>query len=261
MTIQGVSPSNIVSRLGAARAVKAGLMLNMTGGNHEKYMTDGVFDYAKWKAAMDAYNTPTIRQAIAAAVADGTIVGNSVMDEPHVHGTGDGNTWGPAGTMTKERVDQMCSYAKAIFPTLPVGVAQRHGAFEPTKSYRVCEFIISSYGNRFGSVTAFRDEGLAMARRDGHAIIFAFNILNGGVQDREGTWDCIGTGGKGTHEPNCRMTPAQVREAGMVLGPAGCALSMWRYDAAFMANPENQRAFKDVAARLATLPAKACRRQ
>jgi hypothetical protein len=263
MSIQGVGPSSIVARLSAARAVKAKFMLNMTGGNHDKYMTAGVFDFAKWKAAMDAYNTAGIRKAVADAVADGTIVGNSVMDEPHVHGGGDGNTWGPAGTMTKEKVDQMCAYAKNIFPTLPVGVAQRHSAFEPTKSYRVCEFIISSFGfnPRFGSVTEFRDEGLAMARRDGHAIIFSFNILNGGTQDRDGTWDCTGTGGRGTHEPACRMTPAQVREAGLVLGPAGCALGMWRYDAAFMANPENLRAFKDVAARLATLPAKACRRQ
>jgi hypothetical protein len=238
-------------------------MLNMTGGHHDRYMTDGVFDFEKWKAAIDAYNTAAIRQAVADAVADGTIVGNSVMDEPHVHGgqSGGGNTWGPPGTMTKARVDQMCAYAKNIFPTLPVGVAHRHSAFEPTKSYRVCEFIITAYAKRFGSVAAFRDEALAIAQRDGHTVIFGFNILDGGVQDRDGNWDCAGTGGRGTYEPNCRMTPDQVREAGLVLGPAGCALTMWRYDAAFMGDPENQRAFRDVAARLATLPRRPCTRR
>jgi hypothetical protein len=263
MLIQGVSPSSIVSYLATARAGRIRLELNMTGGKHELNFAPGGhrFDLPTWKKRMDAYNTPTIRQAVAAAVADGIIVGNSVMDEPHVHGGGDGNTWGPEGTMTKVVVDQMCGYVKAMFPTLPVGVAHRHDAFEPTKSYRVCEFIISPYSNRLGSVTTFRDAGLALARRDGHAIMFSMNIMNGGTQDRDGTWDCIGTGGKGTYSPNCRMTPQQVRDNGLVLGPAGCALSMWRYDAAFMANPENLRAFRDVAARLATLRAKPCRRQ
>jgi hypothetical protein len=31
---------------------------------------------------MDGFNTPAIRDAVAAAVADGTIIGESVMDEP-----------------------------------------------------------------------------------------------------------------------------------------------------------------------------------
>ena len=261
MTVQGVTPSNILSYLAKARYSKSKVSLNMTGGHHDKYMTNGRFDMAKWTAAMDAYNTPAIKQAVAEAVADRTIVGNSVMDEPHVHGGGDGNSWGPEGTMTKVVVDQMCGYAKAMFPTLPVGVAHRHDAFEPAKSYRVCEFIISQYSSRHGSVTAFRDEGLALARRDGHAIMFSMNLLNGGTQDRDGTWDCIGTGGKGTYSPNCRMTPQQVRDNGLVLGPAGCGLAMWRYDGGFIANPENLRSFKDVAERLATLQAKPCRRQ
>jgi hypothetical protein len=260
MTVQGVTPNNIVSYLTKARAARAKLILNMTGGHHDKYMTNGAFDYARWRAAMDAYNTSSIKQAVAQAVTDGTIVANSVMDEPHVHGGGDGNTWGPQGTVTKVVVDQMCGYAKAMFPTLPVGVAHRHDAFEPTKSYRVCEFMISQYSSRFGSPAAFRDAGLALARRDGHTIVFGMNILNGGTKDLDGTWDCAGTGGKGTYAPNCRMTPAQIREYGQVLGPAGCAFTMWRFDETFMANSENRRAFQDVGARLATLPGKACRR-
>jgi hypothetical protein len=260
--VQGVNPDNILAHLAKARAAKVRLELNMTGGHHDRNYAPGGdrFDLATWKARMDAYNTPTIRQAIAAAVADGTIIGNSVMDEPHVSGAGDGNTWGPKGTMTKLVVDQMCGYAKAMFPTLPVGVAHNYTAFEPTKSYRVCEFVISQYASRLGNVTAWRDGAVAMAKRDGYAVMLSLNILNGGMQDRDGTWDCAGTGGKGTYSPNCRMTPQQVRDVGLTLGPAACVLLMWRYDEKFMADPENQRAFRDVAARLATLPARPCSR-
>jgi hypothetical protein len=56
------------------------------------------------------------------------------------------------------------------------------------------------------------------------------------------------------------MTAAQVRDYGLALGPAGCGLLMWRYDDAFMAAADNQRAFSDVGANLATRPSKACRR-
>jgi hypothetical protein len=36
-------------------------------------------------------------------------------------------------------------------------------------------------------------------------------------------------------------------------------MMMWKYDDAFMANPGNQQAFRDVAATLASLPAKSCK--
>jgi hypothetical protein len=55
------------------------------------------------------------------------------------------------------------------------------------------------------------------------------------------------------------MTAAQVRELGWVLGPAGCALLMWRYDLEFMINPANHQAFHDVAAMLASRTAPPCR--
>jgi hypothetical protein len=261
-TIGSVSASALVGRIGEARRRGVALMTAMTGG-HKPYLTDGVFDMAKWKAKMDTYNTPTIKQAVAAATADGTLIGNSVMDEPHVYGQGDGNTWGPKGTMTKARVDEMCRYVKAMFPTLPVGVVHQHSSFEPDKSYQSCDFIVSQYSHRYGDVTKFRDDALAMGRRDGIAIAFSLNIINGGIQAaRDGQWNCplTTTGGRGTYDPNCRMTAAQVRDYGLLLGPAGCAMMMWRYDAVFMANPGNQQAFAEIAKRLATQPARPCTR-
>jgi hypothetical protein len=262
-SVDGVTAATLVDRLAAARKKGLRILINMTGGGHENYLTDGVFDLAKWRARMDTYNTPAIKAAVAAAVADGTITGNSVMDEPHVSGGGDGNTWGPPGTMTKARVDDLCSYVKKMFPTLQVGVAHGHDVFEPTKSYKVCEFIIAQYSVRKGDVMAWRDAALAMGKRDGHAIAFSINILSGGEQaERDGKWDCplTTTGGRGTYEPNCRMTAAQVLAFGKVLGPAGCVFNMWRYDDSFMSKADNQKAFADLATLLAAAPAKECRR-
>jgi len=262
LSIGGISASNILERLSAARSSGKKIFLGMTGGSHAKYKTAGVFDLAKWQGVMETYNTPQIRQAIAAGVADGTIIGNSVMDEPH-NTLSRNNSWGPRGTMTKALVDQMCGHVKTMFPTLPVGVVHPHDLFEPTKSYRVCDFIVSQYAHRKGDVEKFRDDGMALARRDGHTIAFSMNILNGGVQAaRDGRWECSPTltAGRGTFDPNCRMTAEQVREWGITLGSSGCALTMWKYDSRYMSVPENRQAFRDVAAHLATLPAKSCRR-
>jgi hypothetical protein len=235
----------------------------MTGGSHSNYLTDGVFDRAKWNARMATYNTAAIQDAVAKGAADGTIVGNYVMDEPNVTGGGDGNTWGPKGTMTKARVDSLCADVKQMFPTMAVGVAHNHDTFESDKSYRVCEFLIDQYAHRKGDISTWRDEALALGRRDGHAIVFSLNTLSGGIQAaRDGLWYCSPetTGGRGTFDPNCKMTPQQIREFSRVLGPAGCALLMWRYDDAMMANLDYQSAFRDVAALLAGVPGKACRR-
>jgi hypothetical protein len=261
--IGAVTSSNILAQITEARSKHKRLVLAMTGGGHQNYMTDGVFDYSKWKARMDSFNTPEIRDAVAKAVADGTIVGNNVMDEPNVSGAGDGNTWGPVGTMTKARVDGLCQYVKTMFPTLVAGVAHNHDAFEPTKSYQVCDFLLSQYHTRKGDIKTWRDGGLAMAKRDGHAIAFSLNTLSGGFQAaRDGNWYCSleTTGGRGTYDPNCRMTAQQIRDFAKVLAPYGCALFMWRYDSGMMADPAYQQAFKDVAALVASLPAKSCRR-
>jgi hypothetical protein len=263
------SPSTIVTQISNARSKGVHMMLAMTGGAHKATnpgcclsVIDGVlqFDRAKWDATLATFNTSAIRDAIAKGVADGTIIGATVMDEPYVHGGGDGNTWGPVGTMTKARVDSLCTEVKRYFPTLAAGVEHQHQLFEPTKSYKTCDFIVDQYNSYMGSVTTWRDAGLAMGARDHHAILFSMNLLNGGTQDKDGTWDCAGTGGKGLYSPNCRMTAAQVKTFGLALGPSACGLFMWRYDDAFATNYDNQRSFNDIAATMAAAPAKGCRR-
>jgi hypothetical protein len=254
------APSELIRHITEARALGIRLLLLLTGGSHDRYKTNGVFDMGKWQAAVRAFDTPAIRDAIAAGVADGTIIGNSVMDEPQQSGTTI-KDWGPPGTMTKARVDSMCGYVKSIFSSLPVGVGHDHNAFEPTKSYLVCEFFMTQYAHRKGDINAWRDGGLAMAARDGLEIIYSINLLDGGVQDKSGTWDCAGTGGLGTHGSNCRMTADQVREWGKLLGQVGCALFAWRYDADYFAKPENQAAFSEVAISMANVPRRRCSRR
>ena len=250
------NPRSLVGRIQTARAKRKKLLLALTGGHHDQYKTFGVFDMTKWRARMDSYNTAELRRAVADGVADGTVIGNSVMDEPN--NVSPDNSWGPPGTLTKLRVDEMCAYVRTIFPTLPVGVVHDYRVFDPDANYRECDFVVSQYQESKGSVTAYRDGGLAFGARSGVAMAFSLNILDGGT--KMSGCPVPATGGRGTYGGNCRMRPDQIREYGMVLGPAGCALTLWRFDVAYMSDPENQQAFGDLFSRLAGLPATSCRR-
>jgi hypothetical protein len=255
-----IDAAGIVNRISTARAKKLRLVLAMTGGAHSEYLVDGKFNLAKWKARMDTFNTPEIRDAVAAGVADGTVIGASVMDEPE-HAT-----WG--GVMTKPMVDQMAAYMKAIFPTLPAGVDHGPNGYylwRPTERYTVVDYVMSQYNwwVTAGDVVSWRDNVLAQAALDHVSVIFSLNILAGGIHLFDGGWTCplTTTGGQGPYKPVCSMSPTQVRDWGLALGPYGCGLMMWDYNPVFMARAENQQAFKDIATDLAGRPAKSCRRQ
>jgi hypothetical protein len=251
MSLDGYNAGSVLARLADARAANVGVLMNMTGGDHNNYITNGAFDLGKWKAKVDTYGTPAIKSAIATAVATGTIVGNSVMDEPQ--NTTPGKSWG--GVMTKELVDQMCLYVKSMFPTLPVGVVHDHRVFEPEKNYQHCDFILSQYRLSKGDIQSFRDGGLAFAKRSGIAIAFSLNVLHGGVPGT--TCPKWGADPRGQL---CPMSPEQVRSWGMTLGSAGCALNMWRYEPGFFDDPDIQAALRAVADSLAKLPRRDCLR-
>jgi hypothetical protein len=134
-------------------------------------------------------------------------------------------------------------------------VVHDHRLLDPSKNYQHCDFILSQYRLSKGEIREFRDAGLAFARRSGISIAFSLNILHGGVP---GT-DCE-KWGDDPHGKLCPMTPDQVREWGTLLGSAGCALNMWRYERAYFDKPEVQRALQQVGESLARLPGKSCRR-
>jgi len=245
-------PAWLVKEIDGARRMNMRLVLNLTGGKHERYISNGKFDLAKWEARMQEYNTPEIKAAIAAGVADGTIIMNSVMDEPNV------KDWG--GVMTKALLDQMAASVKQMFPTLKTAVALRYD-WHPEERFRVIDVIVTMYAWWKGDVTKFRDEALAMGKRDGVAVMFSLNITDGGIHNWT-TKDCPVplTGGPGSYEPACRMTPHQVREWGSILGPAGCGLVLYRFDEAHATRPENLAALTYLADMLAKISPPPCTR-
>lgn len=172
---------------------------------------------------MNTFNTTTIRNAVAAAVADGTVIGKQLVDEPQTP------RWG--GNTTKAMIDEMAAYSKNMFPTLPVGINVGPPAYRWRSSERFRRLDVVRYQYSWwvteGNVAAWRDAVLNQARLDGVTPAFSMNILDGGVPDKQGSWDCSGTGGKGTYAPKCRMTADQLRSWGRAVASAGCYLMRW----------------------------------
>jgi hypothetical protein len=254
-----ITADTLALQINAARAKGQRLVVAMTGGATEKYTTDGQFDLAKWKDVMNTYRTSTLKKAVGAAVSDGTLIGNALIDEPET------TKWGTV--LSKPMIDQMGAYVKSIFPTLPVGV--NHGATGYTwrswERYTKVDYAVYQYVHWItqGDVVAWRQAVLAQAKLDGVRPALSLNILNGGAQDRDdGIYDCTGPGqaGFGTRYPLCGMTSDQVRSWGEALTPYACVMLMWQYDATYMSDSSNQDAFKDIAALAASKPRPTCRR-
>ena len=249
-------PDSLVRQIRIARLRHHRLILNMTGGPSAGYTTGGKFDLAKWKTRMNRFNNTAVKRAVAAGVADGTIIGNSLIDEPETR------QWG--NVLTKALIDEMAQYVKDIFPTLPVGVDHGPPAvyeWRTSEQYRVIDYVIYQYAwwVTRGDIAAWRDRARELAKRDGVALAFSINVVNGGVQDRT-EWDCKGTGGHGSRYPNCQLTTEQLRDWIETLGTDACSVLLWRYHDEFISRKSNQDAFKDIAARLASAPNRSCTR-
>jgi len=253
------SPDNVIPMITSARRSGQSLVLALPG-NAPEFISGGKFVLALWEQDMDRYNTAPIRDAIATAVADGTVIASSLMDEP------ENKKWG--GVMTKPLIDSMAAYTKRYFPTLPVGPSHGPNGYyqwRPDEHYQVVDYVRNQYNwwVTKGDVEGWRDNVLKQAQHDGVAVAFSLNILDGGqTAPRDGGWSCpSGTSaGHGTRKPACRMTASQIRDWGKALGPHGCALLMWRYDADAMEREDNQEAMRDVAATLAKAPNPGCAR-
>lgn len=225
------SPSGIIKLLNAMRTYRTRAFLKMTGEHMSTYMTDGRFDYYKWRAATAKYNTSAIKTAVAAAVANGTLLGYSMIDEPNRF------NWG--GGLNKAMLDRMATYSKSIFPTLPTAAVVTY-YWRPTERYRVLDAIISQTWKPKKTAAQFRDEAVAAAKLNGVSLAFSLNLFAGP------------SGGT--------MTPSQIKTWTVTLGRASCGMFMWKYSSYLFSQYSYKQAFKEAAATLAADPAPRCRR-
>ena len=122
----------------------------MTGGPNA-VITNGKFDLAKWKVQDGpAQYVGHQERPWPTGWPTGRSSANKLIDEP------ENPKWG--GVPTKSMIDQMATYAKRIFPTLPMGIGHAASGFKWRcgERYRVLDWVVVQYVVRYndGDVAA-----------------------------------------------------------------------------------------------------------
>ncbi|MEO6056764.1 MAG: hypothetical protein ABIQ49_07990, partial [Gemmatimonadales bacterium] len=176
-------------------------------GNQEYYKdASGHFDFGKWKARVDRFRSVDI----APYIADGTIIGHYLVDEPNDPANWAGQPISPA------TVDAMAQYSKAIWPTMTT-IARVEPSYFPTTP-RYLDAAWAQYLARRGDAGDYVRRNVSDAKARNMGLIVGLNVLKGG-------------------NPNgTTMSASEVQTYGTALlsSTYSCAFISWTWDSGYL---------------------------
>jgi hypothetical protein len=224
------SPSDVEQGLQLARTMGARLILKLVGSRSKFQNPDGSFSLTLWKSELDKMKDFDF----ASYVADGTVIGIELINEPH-----DTHNWG--GTIvSKEDLEAAAAYAKSYWPYMPVGAGRPDYVLQYAP-WRYLDFAHAQYHMRKGDINAWRDMSVSQSKQAGVGLLLSLDFLAGEIGDTP-------------------MTADEVRQFYTVLADDtyACALTGYLYDAAYLSQPDIQTAFNVAGAIAASHPAPPC---
>ena len=234
-------PVCLALHLAAARRVNARLFISFTG--NETHMVDANgFSMTLWKQRVDRFrNVP-----MDSYVADGTILGHMIMDEPS-----DPTNWG-GKVVTQAQIEEMARYSKEIWPTMPTMI-RTWPYYLKGGQYPHLDAVRFHYLDRWKPLDDFLAKNMQDARDLGLAIVGGLNVLNGGAKD---------SGIPGRASNKFGMNADEIREWGsrFLDEPDLCAFILWEWDDKYFARADIKAAIDELAAKAAAHPKHECRR-
>jgi hypothetical protein len=242
--VEAPTPSGLLSFLSQVRAKGGRVLLKLAGGEGTYRNADGTFNLTKWKSGVDRYRNIDF----SSYVADGTIVGHFLVDEPHF-----ASRWGDKA-IPQATVEAAAKHSKQRWPNLPT--------------------IVNSPANWLASVPVtyvYLDAGWAMfraktssspanwaalqvsrAKSKGLGLVAGLNVLDGG----DGS-----SGIRGTQPRTWAMSAAELRKYGSALLSQSyvCAFSMWRYSGSYYGRADVKSAMADLSAQARSHARTSCR--
>jgi hypothetical protein len=231
----------LLADLEYARRSNTRVLLNLTGS--ERYLSDGKgFSFDKWKARVDQFRNADI----ASYIADGTIVGHFIMDEPD-----DPSNWG-GKTVPLADIDLIAKYSKEIWPTLPTVVRVTPGWLKGYH-FQYLDAAWAQYLDRFGPLEPYIATNLRDAKEAGLALVGGLNVLNGGSKN---------SGIPGHKAGKFAMSANEIRTWGsaMLAQPYFCAYIMWEYERNYFSRPDIKAAMAELSQQAKAHPQQSCRR-
>ena len=235
-TVLALRPGEAVARLDAARRAHMHVFIILERSRRNHQQADGAFDFAAWKREI----VPFRGIDFGSYVADGTVLGHILIDEPH-----DPTNWNGA-PVPYAIVDSAAAFSKSHWPTLPVGVTSPP-TFLGRAALPSLDWSFAQYRPNKGEINSWLAAQRTAAERSGLALVLSINVLDANGHDAP-------------------LAAAELQRIGtaMAAEPGLCALTMWKYDdhdPRYFARVDVQRAVGVIAAAAGAHPARSCGRR
>jgi hypothetical protein len=233
-------PASFLESLEEARWANARILIALTGHESRLVGKDGHFSLELWKHRVDRFRGIDISSYIA----DGTIIGHYIMDEPH-----DPNNWG-GRRVTPAEVDEMARYSKEIWPTMAT-IIRGKPDYLKGYDYKYLDAAWAQYTVSFGSIEDFIRTNVQDADATGLALVGGLNVINGGGK---------GSGIPGRSAGKYGMSAAEIKKYGGPLLAQTCAFIMWEYDEKYFSRPDIKAALEELGKTARSYPKRPCRK-
>ncbi len=216
---QSLTPETAVDILEAARQSGTSLIIHLTGSRRVHQTATGALSTEKFAQEL----APFQHIDLESYVADGTVVGHLMFDEPH-----DPSNWDGSPVPYRD-IETAAAASKAIWPSLPVGVGGPPSYLIDGAPWSNLDFAFAQYLTKHGDVHDWLERELENANASGLGLALSINILGGNNRNP--------------------VTAEQLVEWGtlLVAEPKACALLMWKYDVGYIDDPAIQDALFEIA--------------
>lgn len=243
--------SDVAAKLRPARAAGLRVVIALAVAKNLS-ASKGKFDLVKWKKAVDRFRNADLDPYIA----DGTIIGHYIIDEPQCK-----KCWG-GERIPHAMIEEMGRYSKSIWPDMPTGMRMT-----PTRArehrYRYVDFAWAQWEGRHHvpsyrmTPEEFRDHEIAAAKQGGLGVVFGMNYINGG----DGSSGILGDYHNARKVKRFAMSADEVKRVGAVFAaaPYACAVISWKSDGEFLGRRGMKEALAHVSEVARNRPTKSCK--
>lgn len=239
--ITATDASCLLADLEKARRASARVFISFTG-NAQHNRDENGFSLEKWQRRVDRFRNVDL----APYLADGTILGHLLMDEPNDPHEWNGHTVSPAD------IEEMAKYSKTVWPTMTTYVRAFPDYLEGGR-FPHLDAIWFQYLDRWAPLDGFIAKHFKEAESLGLKVVTGLNAINGGSKS---------SGIPGRRQGKNAMSADELRSWGKVLlaQPSLCAFLVWEYDEEYLARPDIEAAMEDLAATARAYPTNNCSR-
>lgn len=207
------TPTGLLTFLSQLRAKGGRVLIKLAGPETSYKNADGTFNLTKWKTGVDRFRNIDFSSYIA----DGTIVGHYIIDEPNFP-----SRWGNK-VIPQATVEAAAQYSKQRWPSLPTIVdAPASWLASVPVTYVYLDAAWAMFRSKNGNAGSWVAGQTSRAKAKGLGLVAGLNVLDGG----DGT-----SGIRGTQPNTWAMSAAELKQygTGLLSQSYVCAFSMWRY--------------------------------